>query len=41
VRGRAPHVPFRNASGQRVDPYGNLVTRKSPTNHTPITCDLA
>jgi hypothetical protein len=40
VRGRVPHVAFRNASGQRVDPYGNLVTRKSPNNHTPITWDL-
>lgn len=35
-----PHVAIRNASGQRVDPYGNLVTRKSPGNHTPITWDL-
>lgn len=35
-----PHVAIRNASGQRVDPYGNLVTRKSPGNHTPIAWDL-
>lgn len=35
-----PHVAIRNVSGQRVDPYGNPVTRKSPGNHTPITWDL-
>lgn len=35
-----PHVAIRNASGQRVDPYGILVSRKSPGNHTPITWDL-
>ncbi|WP_328995313.1 hypothetical protein OG394_12080 [Kribbella sp. NBC_01245] len=35
-----PHVAIRNASGQRVDPYGNVVSRKSPGNHTPITWDL-
>lgn len=35
-----PHVAIRNAAGQRVDPYGNLVTRSSPGNHTPITYDL-
>lgn len=35
-----PHVAIRNASGQRVDPYGNLVSRNSPGNHTPIAWDL-
>lgn len=35
-----PHVAIRNAAGQRVDAYGNLVTRSSPGNHTPITYDL-
>ncbi len=35
-----PHVELRNASGQRVDPAGNPVTRKSPGNHTPIDFDL-
>ncbi|NYG58749.1 hypothetical protein BJ980_001672 [Nocardioides daedukensis] len=35
-----PHVAIRNASGQRVDSYGNVVSRKSPGNHTPITWDL-
>ena len=35
-----PHVAIRNAAGQRVDPYGNQVTRNSPGNHTPITWDL-
>lgn len=34
-----PHVELRNADGYRVDPYGNLVTRKSPGNHTPIEWD--
>lgn len=35
-----PHVEMRNADGQRIDPDGNLVTRKSPGNHTPIDWDL-
>ena len=35
-----PHVELRNSSGQRVDPAGNPVTRKSPGNHTPIDFDL-
>lgn len=35
-----PHVEIRNADGQRVDPFGNEVTRKSPGNHTPIEWDL-
>jgi hypothetical protein len=35
-----PHVEIRNAAGQRIDPYGNAVTRASPGNHTPITWDL-
>jgi hypothetical protein len=35
-----PHVEIRNASGQRVDPYGNPVNRRSPGNHTPIIWDL-
>ncbi|NEZ56466.1 hypothetical protein [Adonisia turfae] len=36
----SPHVELRYASGQRVDPFGNPVTRKSPGNHTPINYDL-
>lgn len=36
----APHVEWRNASGQRVDAGGNPVTRRSPENHTPIDWDL-
>ena len=32
----SPHVEVRNAAGERVDPYGNPVTRKSVGNHTPI-----
>lgn len=35
-----PHVELRDASGQRIDPMGNAVTRKSPGNHTPIEWDL-
>ena len=36
----APHVELRNSSGQRIDPQGNPVTRKSTGNHTPINYDL-
>jgi RHS repeat-associated protein len=35
-----PHIAIRDASGQRVDPYGNPVSRRSPGNHTPIEWDL-
>ena len=35
-----PHVEIRNAQGKRIDIDGNLVTRKSPQNHTPIEYDL-
>lgn len=31
-----PHVEIKDASGQRIDPMGNPVTRKSEGNHTPI-----
>lgn len=34
-----PHVEIRNSDGMRIDPFGNLVTRKSPGNHTPIVWD--
>ncbi|PUB31811.1 RHS repeat-associated protein [Promicromonospora sp. AC04] len=34
-----PHVEMRNAAGNRVDPYGKEVTRKSLGNHTPIVWD--
>jgi hypothetical protein len=37
--GEQPHVELRDASGQRVDPFGNPVTRTSPDNHTPIEWD--
>jgi len=36
----SPHVELKDASGQRIDPSGNPVTRKSPGNHTPIDYDL-
>lgn len=35
-----PHVEIRNPEGERTDPFGNSVTRKSPDNHTPIDWDL-
>ncbi|WP_067819188.1 hypothetical protein [Nocardia inohanensis] len=35
-----PHVEIRDGTGQRTDPHGNPVTRKSPDNHTPIDWDL-
>lgn len=35
-----PHVELRNEQGQRIDPQGNPVTRRSPGNHTPIEWDL-
>ena len=36
----SPHVELKNAQGQRINPQGNTVTRKSPDNHTPIDYDL-
>ncbi|KMO84143.1 hypothetical protein [Mycolicibacterium chubuense] len=35
----APHVELRDATGQRIDPNGNPVTRRSEGNHTPILWD--
>jgi len=35
-----PHVEIRNAQGERIDPQGNSVTRKSPGNHTSIVWDI-
>ena len=35
-----PHVELRDPTGQRIDPFGNPVTRKSPGNHTPIEWDM-
>ncbi len=34
-----PHVEMRNAQGARVDSFGNVVSRKSAGNHTPIVWD--
>ncbi|MCI5045869.1 MAG: RHS repeat-associated core domain-containing protein [Aquisalinus sp.] len=34
-----PHVELRRSDGQRVNPAGDPVTRKSPENHTPIIDD--
>ncbi|GAA5151967.1 putative T7SS-secreted protein [Amycolatopsis dongchuanensis] len=36
-----PHVELRNEHGQRIDPQGNPVNRRSPGNHTPIEWDLS
>jgi len=35
-----PHVEIRDENGQRTDPDGNPVTRKSPGNHTPVEWDF-
>lgn len=35
-----PHVELRNAKNQRIDPQGNLVSRRSIANHTPINWDI-
>lgn len=35
-----PHIEIRDAEGNRIDPFGNPVTRRSPGNHTPIEWDL-
>ncbi len=34
-----PHVELKDSNGQRVNPAGQPVTRKSPENHTPIIDD--
>ena len=34
-----PHVELRDSNGQRVNPQGEPVTRRSPENHTPIIDD--
>lgn len=36
----SPHVEIRDENGQRTDPDGNPVTRRSPGNHTPIEWDF-
>jgi hypothetical protein len=35
-----PHVEARDPTGQRVDPLGNPVVRRSDGNHVPIIWDL-
>jgi hypothetical protein len=35
-----PHAAFRDAEGDRVNPFGEKVTRKSIENHFPISWDL-
>ncbi|MGU3435030.1 hypothetical protein ACNHUS_18680 [Actinomycetes bacterium M1A6_2h] len=35
-----PHVEIRDGSGQRTDPFGNPVSRRSPDNQTPIEWDM-
>ncbi|PRX49004.1 hypothetical protein B0I33_10336 [Prauserella shujinwangii] len=34
-----PHVELKDANGQRIDPQGRPVTRRSVRNHTPIQWD--
>lgn len=36
----SPHVEIRDKNGQRIDPGGNPVNRKSPGNHTAIEWDF-
>jgi RHS repeat-associated protein len=36
----SPHVELRDATGQRISPSGNPVTRRPPDNHSPIDWDL-
>ena len=35
-----PHVEVRDASGNRIDPFGNPVGRNDRANHVPIVWDL-
>jgi RHS repeat-associated protein len=35
-----PHIEVRNEMGDRIDPFGNSVVRRSPSNHVPIDWDL-
>ncbi len=35
-----PHVEIRDASGQRIDPLGNPVSKRSTGNHTSIEYDI-
>ncbi len=37
---QGPHVELKDSSGQRVNPAGESVTRRSSENHTPIKNDL-
>ena len=37
---KGPHVELKDSKGQRVNPEGQPVTRRSPENHTPIKNDL-
>ncbi|GGL43241.1 hypothetical protein GCM10007968_03930 [Sporolactobacillus putidus] len=34
-----PHVEIKDSTGQRIDTFGNPVTRKSKGNHTPVIDD--
>jgi hypothetical protein len=35
-----PHIEVHDPTDQRVDPFGNQVTRRSDANHVPIIWDL-
>jgi len=40
IRSEGPHIELRDELGRRIDPYGNLVTRRSVENHSPIEWDF-
>ncbi len=35
-----PHVALKNGMGKRIDPLGNIVSKRSQGNHTPINYDI-
>jgi RHS repeat-associated protein len=35
-----PHVSFQNSEGKYIDIDGNVISRTSPSNHTPINYDI-
>jgi hypothetical protein len=35
-----PHIEVRNSLGDRVDPFGNEVTKRSSSNDVPNEWDL-
>ncbi|GAA0756088.1 hypothetical protein [Clostridium sartagoforme] len=35
-----PHVEIKDSTGQRIDRFGNPVSKRSQGNHTPIQWDV-